>query len=127
MSSPSLLALPKELRLLIYEHLYAPVPANGSIPLSPLSNAILRTCRQVYTECLPIYRTGRDTYDSSSYFDLILDASISQSQAEERILSITEQDFDKIANLTMSALSSRPIIMANRVYTLIYPHGGWRI
>nr|OQO23558.1 hypothetical protein B0A51_09195 [Rachicladosporium sp. CCFEE 5018] len=116
------LALPEALRLLIYEHLDAPVPANGSIPLSPLPNAKLRTCRQVYTECLPIYRTGCDIYYSSSHFDLILDASISQSQAEERILSIPEQDFDKIANLTTTALSSRPIIIANRVYTLIHPH-----
>ncbi|KAK6435717.1 hypothetical protein LTR95_008091, partial [Oleoguttula sp. CCFEE 5521] len=121
------LALPEELRLLIYEHFYAPVPANGSIPLSPLPDAILRTCRQVYTECLPIYRAGRDTYYSPSHFDLILDATVSQSQAEERILSIPERDFDKIANLTITVLSSKPICIKNRTYTLIHPHGGWRI
>ncbi|OQO10089.1 hypothetical protein B0A48_04445 [Cryoendolithus antarcticus] len=130
MPPATLLALPEELRLLIYGQLFTPLPATATIPLSPPAYAVLRTCRQIYVEALPLYRARYGNYYSTSHFTLILDDIIPKSEAEARILSISEQEFDKITNLTITARppgSKGPDYAEDWTYTLIHPHGGWRM
>lgn len=57
-----LLRLPSELRLLIYTHYLLPHGAGHTIDLDPTNSrhlaprlALLRTCRQIYSEALPIF------------------------------------------------------------------------
>nr|OQO23556.1 hypothetical protein B0A51_09192 [Rachicladosporium sp. CCFEE 5018] len=135
---PTLLALPKELRLEIYTTLYPATPSESPIPLLPLSYNLLHTSKQIYLECLPTYIACYNDYYSASKFTLSVHGSSDTSpEVEQQITSISEKDFNRITNLTITVRptlgdSSEPKNESenpenNWIFTLVHPYGGWRI
>nr|OQO25733.1 hypothetical protein B0A51_10197 [Rachicladosporium sp. CCFEE 5018] len=127
MSSPTLLNLPKELHLRIYEYVYPcsffPIP----IPLAPLSHALPRASKQIYLECLPTYLACRQIYYSERHFTLYLDSTIPAAASEALIQQIPKQDFDKIVHLTITARSDTSASLAyakDWIHKLVHPNGG---
>ncbi|OQO10091.1 hypothetical protein B0A48_04448 [Cryoendolithus antarcticus] len=137
-SSPTLLTLPKELRLEIYTILYPPTPSESPFPLSPLSYNLLRTSKQIYLECLSTYIACYNDFYSASKFTLsVYGSSDTGPEIEQQIKSISEKDFNRITNLTITVRptlgdSSEPNNGSrnpenNWIFTLVHPYGGWRI
>nr|OQO23561.1 hypothetical protein B0A51_09198 [Rachicladosporium sp. CCFEE 5018] len=138
MSPTSFLTLPKELRLEIYTILYPPTLSESPILLSPLSYNLLHTSKQIYLECLPTFTACYDNYYSASKFTLSVRGSSDTSLGtEQQIKSISEKDFNRITNLTITVRptlgdSSEPKNESENpendwIFTLVHPYGGWRI
>ncbi|KAK6437476.1 hypothetical protein LTR95_006328 [Oleoguttula sp. CCFEE 5521] len=137
MPSVAFLALPEELRLLIYEQLYALLAAPGTTNLAPLSHAVLRTCRQVYIERLPTYRASLGPYYRNTHFTLQVGinwstcfAEIGKAPTKYLDRNIPQHDFDKISHLPLIVHRDRGTgtgDITDYILTLIHPLGGWRV
>lgn len=122
-----LLALPKELRLLIYEALYpAQHPSDQQIDIasaSPPSKAPLLTCKQIHQETKALYVTSFRTYWAASHFIVHRNAQAPKALAREAILSLPLREMQHITHLRILA----PGTKAEDDFSayLVHPNGGW--
>lgn len=113
-----LLALPKELRLLIYEALYpADFPSIHNIDLfsaEPPPKALLLTCKQIHHESATLYTASFRNYWSSSSF--ILNPGPAPRDA---ILSLPMREMQHINHIRLHAPG------VDFTAFLVHPNGGW--
>jgi hypothetical protein len=128
MSECALLALPKELRLAVYETVYpataSPLPVALDDPNQRPSNALLLTCSAIHTGATPIYKQCHQQFWTTTRFQLTLDSLPPEPHIQQALLSIPSSLFARITSLTITVARDGPKNEEAEI-TLIHNRGGW--